>query len=171
MTLVRLIGSATLALAVVAGAPMAAQKPLPVQVYKSATCGCCSVWVEHLRRSGFAPTSTNVTDLDAVKAKHGVPARGQSCHTALVGGYVIEGHVPAAEIHRLLKEKPAGVVGLAVPACPSGRRAWKDRTRDPTTCWRSTSRVGLLIRSQRRRVEWKSAAKGPAPRPHVKIVA
>lgn len=120
MTLGRLIGSATLALALVMGVSTAAQKPLPVQVYKSATCGCCSVWVEHLRRSGFAPTSTNVTDLDAVKTKHGVPVRGQSCHTALVGGYVIEGHVPAAEIHRLLKEKPAGVVGLAVPGMPIG---------------------------------------------------
>lgn len=120
MTLGRFIGSAMLALAVVTGTLMAAQKPLPVQVYKSATCGCCSVWVEHLRRNGFAPTSTNVTDLDAVKTKHGVPVRGQSCHTALVGGYVIEGHVPAAEIHRLLKETPAGVVGLAVPGMPIG---------------------------------------------------
>lgn len=100
----------------------AAQRPaaVPVQVYKDATCGCCSVWVEHLRRSGFAPTSTNVTDLAGVKDKHNVPARGRSCHTALVGGYVIEGHVPAAQIQRLLKEKPRGIVGLAVPGMPIG---------------------------------------------------
>jgi len=96
-----------------------AQKPIPVQVYKDATCGCCSVWVEHLRRNGFAPTSENVTNLTALKEKHGVPAEGRSCHTALVGGYVIEGHVPAAEIQRLLKEKPK-VAGLAVPGMPIG---------------------------------------------------
>jgi hypothetical protein len=96
-----------------------AQKPIPVQVYKDATCGCCSIWVEHLRRNGFAPTSENVTNLTALKDKHGVPGQGRSCHTALVGGYVIEGHVPAAEIQRLLKEKPK-VVGLAVPGMPIG---------------------------------------------------
>jgi hypothetical protein len=120
MRLSRIMIPAALTLSLAVGSTMAAQKPVPVQVYKSATCGCCSVWVEHLRRSGFAPTSTNVTDLDAVKTKHGVPVRGQSCHTALVGGYVIEGHVPAVEIHRLLMEKPAGVVGLAVPGMPIG---------------------------------------------------
>jgi hypothetical protein len=96
-----------------------AQKPVPVQVFKDATCGCCSVWVEHLRRKGFAPTSENVADINAVKAKYGVPPQTRSCHTAVVGGYVIEGHVPAAEIQRLLKEKPK-VAGLAVPGMPIG---------------------------------------------------
>jgi hypothetical protein len=106
----------------VSAGSIAAQRPaaVPVQVFKDATCGCCSVWVEHLRRGGFAPTSTNVTDLTAVKDTHKVPAKGRSCHTALVGGYIIEGHVPAGEIQRLLKEKPAGIVGLAVPGMPIG---------------------------------------------------
>lgn len=98
----------------------AAQKPPAVQVFKDATCGCCSIWVEHLRRNGFTPTSTNVTNLAELKDTHGVPAQARSCHTALVNGFVIEGHVPAAEIHRLLKEKPAGVVGLAVAGMPIG---------------------------------------------------
>jgi hypothetical protein len=77
------------------------------------------VWVEHLRRNGFAATSENVADMQTVKDIYKVPAQTRSCHTALVGGYVIEGHVPAAEIHRLLKEKPK-VAGLAVPGMPIG---------------------------------------------------
>jgi len=114
------IGLAALALVIaLTSGGVEAQKPIPVQVFKDATCGCCSVWVEHLRRKGFAPTSENVADINAVKEKYGVPAQTRSCHTALVGGYVIEGHVPAAEIQRLLKEKPK-VVGLAVPGMPIG---------------------------------------------------
>jgi hypothetical protein len=96
-----------------------AQAPPAVAVYKSATCGCCAKWVEHLRANGFAPTATNVDDLTAVKTRYHVPAAVQSCHTALVGGYVIEGHVPAEDIRRLLKERPA-VAGLAVAGMPAG---------------------------------------------------
>jgi hypothetical protein len=114
------IGLAALALVVALTASgVDAQKTVPVQVFKDATCGCCSIWVEHLRRSGFAATSENVTNLSALKDKHGVPPQARSCHTALVGGYVVEGHVPAAEIHRLLKEKPR-VAGLAVAGMPIG---------------------------------------------------
>ena len=104
----------------VAGCGTAAQRPsIAMDVYKDAACGCCSQWVEHVKSHGFAATATNVDDLDAVKAKHGVPRRAQSCHTAVVDGYVIEGHVPAADIRRLLKERPA-IAGLAVPAMPVG---------------------------------------------------
>ena len=114
------IGLAALALIVsLTSLGVEAQKPIPVQVFKDATCGCCANWVEHLRRKGFAPTSENVADITAVKAKYGVPAQARSCHTAVVGGYVIEGHVPAADIQRLLKEKPK-VAGLAVPGMPIG---------------------------------------------------
>jgi hypothetical protein len=88
-------------------------------VFKDATCGCCSVWVEHLRRNGFAPTSENVADMQAVKDVYKVPTQARSCHTALVGGYVVEGHVPAAEIQRLLREKPK-IAGLAVGGMPIG---------------------------------------------------
>ena len=116
----RNIGLAALAvLMMLTSGGIAAQKPIPVQVYKDATCGCCANWVEHLRRNGFAPTAENVADLNTVKQTYGVPAKTRSCHTAIVNGYVIEGHVPAAEIHRLLKSK-AKVAGLAVPGMPIG---------------------------------------------------
>jgi len=114
------LGLAALALVVaLTTGGVEAQKPIPVQVFKDATCGCCANWVEHLRRKGFAPTSENVADIQAVKDVYKVPAQTRSCHTALVGGYVIEGHVPAAEIQRLLKEKPK-VAGLAVAGMPIG---------------------------------------------------
>lgn len=114
------IGLAALALVVsLISNGVEAQKPIPVQVYKDAFCGCCANWVEHLKRAGFAATAENIADMNALKDKHGVPAKTRSCHTALVGGYVIEGHVPAAEIQRLLKEKPK-VAGLAVPGMPIG---------------------------------------------------
>jgi len=116
----RTIGLAVLALVIVlASGGSAAQKPIPIQVYKDATCGCCANWVEHLRRNGFAPTAENVADMNTVKQTYGVPARTRSCHTAVVDGYVIEGHVPAAEIHRLLTTRPR-VAGLAVPGMPIG---------------------------------------------------
>jgi hypothetical protein len=90
-----------------------------VTVYKSPTCGCCAEWVTHLRRRGFRVKTEDVTDLQPVKTRHGVPAELQSCHTALVRGYVVEGHVPADLIERLLRERPK-VAGLAVPGMPVG---------------------------------------------------
>ena len=112
------LGALALAIALTSGAADA-QNKVPVQVFKEATCGCCSNWVEHLRRAGFAPTSSNVDDMPSVKQVYKIPAQARSCHTALVGGYVIEGHVPVADIQRLLKEKPA-IAGLAVPGMPIG---------------------------------------------------
>lgn len=98
----------------------AAQRPAAtIEVYKSPTCGCCSKWVEHLRAQGFVVNATNMDDMAAVKAKHGVPAGMQSCHTGVVDGYVLEGHVPAADVQRLLKERPA-IAGIAVPGMPVG---------------------------------------------------
>ena len=92
-----------------------------MEVYKSPTCGCCSKWVEHVRQHGFTARVTDLDDqaLDALKTKHGVPRTAQSCHTALVGGYIVEGHVPVAEVKRLLKEKPT-VAGIAVAGMPLG---------------------------------------------------
>ncbi len=104
----------------VAGA--AAPQTLPVvSVYKSPTCGCCSKWVEHLRQAGFGVRTTLLTDaqLAALKGRHGVPSQVHSCHTALVDGYVVEGHVPAADIRRLLQERPA-IAGLAVAGMQRG---------------------------------------------------
>jgi hypothetical protein len=95
------------------------QAPVTVEVYKSPTCGCCSKWVDHLREHKFTVRTTDTDQVEAVKNKHGVPTAARSCHTALVAGYVIEGHVPAADLQRLLKERPA-IVGLAVGGMPVG---------------------------------------------------
>jgi len=90
-----------------------------VEVFKTPTCGCCHLWVKHLEQNGFTTKVTDMDDLSAVKRKHGVPARATSCHTAVVNGYVLEGHVPAAEVKKLLIERPA-IAGLAVPGMPVG---------------------------------------------------
>lgn len=104
------------------GSGQAGAASLPaVEVYKTPTCGCCSKWVEHMRQAGFTVNATDVTreELNQVKVKHEVPPATHSCHTALVSGYVVEGHVPASDVKRLLKERPK-VVGLAVPGMPLG---------------------------------------------------
>jgi hypothetical protein len=113
-----LFASAVLVLAVAAHA----QRPAPtMEVYKSPTCGCCSKWVEHVRQGGFTVKVTELSDqeLDTLKTRHGIPRTAQSCHTGIVDGYVIEGHVPVAEVTRLLKERP-GVAGIAVGGMPIG---------------------------------------------------
>jgi hypothetical protein len=101
------------------GPAQAQRSTSTVQVYKSPTCGCCANWVKHLQQHGFRTQVTETDDVAAIKAQHRIPARAQSCHTAVVDGYVIEGHVPAGDVQRLLKERPA-VTGLAVPGMPIG---------------------------------------------------
>ena len=88
-------------------------------VYKSASCGCCAKWIEHVQKHGFTVKVVSVDDIMAVKAKAGIPDQMASCHTPKVGGYIIEGHVPAADIKRLLARKPKAV-GIAVPGMPMG---------------------------------------------------
>ena len=90
-----------------------------VTVYKSASCGCCKNWMKHMQDNGFTVKSVDVADVSPYRLRHGVSPTLASCHTALVDGYVIEGHVPAADIRRLLKERPK-VRGLAVPGMPNG---------------------------------------------------
>ena len=90
-----------------------------VVVYKSPTCGCCKNWISHLQENGFTVEVHNRRNMNPIKTELGVPRHLQSCHTATVGGYVLEGHVPADDIARLLKEKPA-IKGLAVPGMPMG---------------------------------------------------
>ena len=93
--------------------------PSQIVVYKSPTCECCSRWIDHLEDAGFAVTSHDVDDMMAVKTEYGVRVEYQSCHTAVVDGYFIEGHVPADVIARLLRERP-DIAGLAVPGMPMG---------------------------------------------------
>jgi hypothetical protein len=90
-----------------------------IKVYKTPTCGCCVKWIDHLEQAGFEVESATMDDVSPVKAARGVPPRLASCHTATVDGYVIEGHVPADIISRLLAEKP-DIAGVAVPGMPVG---------------------------------------------------
>lgn len=90
-----------------------------IQVFKTPTCGCCTKWIEHLEASGFEVDAKDLPDLASLKSENGVPGELISCHTALVDGYVLEGHVPASDIERLLSERP-DVRGLAVPEMPLG---------------------------------------------------
>ena len=92
---------------------------LKISVYKSPTCGCCSKWVSHLQQNGFEVETTDLNDLRVIKSMSGIKPEQASCHTAKIGDYVIEGHVPAEDIKRLLSERPQAR-GLAVPGMPKG---------------------------------------------------
>lgn len=114
----------------VASSTVQASDPLPtIQVYKTPTCGCCTKWIDTLRAAGFKVEATDMPDLTALKAANGVPTKLSSCHTAIVSGYIVEGHVPAADLKRLLEEKPA-VAGLSVPNMPLGSPGMEHR--DPS---------------------------------------
>jgi hypothetical protein len=91
--------------------------PTVITIYKSASCGCCAKWVDYVRANGFAPTVHDEEDMESIKDDMGVPKAVRSCHTAVVGKYMIEGHVPVEDIRRLLKDHPA-VAGLAAPGMP-----------------------------------------------------
>ncbi|MGE3955831.1 MAG: DUF411 domain-containing protein [Vicinamibacterales bacterium] len=103
----------------VSGIRLAAQAKPQMTVYKSSTCGCCSKWVEHMQANGFDVKAIDVDDLDKVKRERGVPRAAESCHTGIVNGYLVEGHVPAAAVKKMLAEKPA-FAGIAVPGMPIG---------------------------------------------------
>jgi hypothetical protein len=100
--------------------PALAAKALPaMQVFKNPSCGCCGAWIDHLKAAGFDVRVTSVEDTSAVRQKLGLADRFGSCHTALVAGYVVEGHVPADDVKRLLASRPQAL-GLAVPGMPAG---------------------------------------------------
>jgi hypothetical protein len=101
-----------------------------VTVYKSPTCGCCAKWVDHMKENGFDVETVEVKDLRMIKSMAGVTPPLQSCHTARVGGYVIEGHVPASDVKRLLQEHPQ-VKGLAAPEMPMGAPGMDGPRHDP----------------------------------------
>ncbi len=101
-----------------------------IEVFKSSTCGCCTKWIGHLRANGFEVQAHDVDDITVSRARLGVPAALGSCHTGRVGGYLIEGHVPAADIQRLLAERPSAA-GLAVPGMPHGAPGMEGDAMDP----------------------------------------
>lgn len=118
-----LIGGLTVHLSAMAAAPV-------VEVYKSESCGCCKEWVKHLESNGFTVKAQNVANPSDYREKFGIPQDLGSCHTGMVHGYALEGHVPAAEIKRLLAEKPKAK-GLAVPAMPLGSPGMEGPRNDP----------------------------------------
>lgn len=110
----------TILLVFIATLAIAADKPgAEVTVFKSPTCSCCTVWAAHMRENGFTVNEKKVDNVVAYKQQLGVPGNLSSCHTAVVGGYVIEGHVPASDVRRLLLEKP-DIRGLTVPGMVAG---------------------------------------------------
>jgi hypothetical protein len=123
------IVKAIFAVSLMTSMPVQAAGP-KINVYKTTTCGCCGKWVEHLKANGFTPVVTDVPSTAEYRRKYGVPEQLLSCHTATVGGYSVEGHVPAADIQRLLKEKPKAQ-GLAVPGMPLGSPGMEAARKDP----------------------------------------
>lgn len=112
------VGAAALVTAVLAQRP-AQDKSSELTVYKSPTCGCCGKWIEHMKAAGFQVKVVDLDDLTEIKQASGVPMKLRTCHTAVVGNYAIEGHVPADVVKKLLAEKPAAA-GIAVPGMPIG---------------------------------------------------
>jgi hypothetical protein len=100
-----------------------------VTVYKDPNCGCCSKWVDHMKAAGFEVKTIDTPDVAEVKKEHGIGPALQSCHTALVGAYALEGHVPADDVKKLLAEKPT-VAGLAVPGMPMGSPGMEGATKE-----------------------------------------
>jgi hypothetical protein len=101
-----------------AGSPAHSDDP-EITVYKTPTCGCCGKWIAHLEANGFSVTTQNRDNLSEIKAENHITPNISACHTAIVDGYVVEGHVPAEAIFRLLKERP-DVAGITVPGMPAG---------------------------------------------------
>lgn len=129
-SLLKLPVRSLLLLLLIAGGTAWAQSATQIEVFKSPYCGCCEKWVEHMEKSGFKVSAHNVNDVPAARKNLGMPDRFGSCHTAKVGGYVVEGHVPAADIQRLLKEKPKAI-GLAAPGMPQGSPGMETATPVP----------------------------------------
>ena len=105
------------------------RETVPITVYKSPTCRCCNKWVQHLEDNGFNVNTVNKFDMKSIKSQESVPRQLASCHTAVVGDYVIEGHVPAADIKRLLNEQPA-IAGLSVLGMPMGSPGMEGARKD-----------------------------------------
>lgn len=103
-----------------AGLPAFAREPLPVvQVFKSPSCGCCGAWVDHMKGAGFTVKVTEVDDTSVARRQYGLPDKFGGCHTAVIAGYVVEGHVPPNDVKKMLLMKPVAI-GLAVPGMPVG---------------------------------------------------
>ena len=135
-----------------------------ITVWKSPACGCCGEWVAHLQKSGFVVVTNDVKDTASVRQKLGLPDKFASCHTAQLGNYVIEGHVPAQELRRLLREKPSAR-GLAVPGMPTGSPGME--MAGPMAGSRDAHDVLLVLPDGNSRV-YQSYSQSPPPESSVK---
>lgn len=128
-------GAVLLAVAAIGGrTAQAAPATVRVEVWKDPSCGCCGGWVRHMRGAGFEVVAHDVADLDAVKRANGVPEALWSCHTALVEGYVVEGHMPASAVRRLLAGRP-DIRGIALPGMPLGSPGMNGPKTEPFTIY------------------------------------
>ncbi len=152
-----LLGGVVLAL--IAGAagwmlhtPEAAAEPATITVYKSPTCGCCGKWIDHAESYGFTVVTRDISweELDRMSDEHHVPRTLRSCHLSLVEGYVVEGHVPADVIRKLLRERPA-VAGIAVPGMPIGSPGMEQGSRrEPYSVVAFTASGGMSVYATKR---------------------
>lgn len=117
-TLLAMIGAMPFAIA--AGATAQTRTRPAMRVHRDAGCGCCTAWAAIARRAGYQVTIENVADMAALKARFGVPEALASCHTTMVAGLIVEGHVPIAAVERLIATRPRGIIGIAVPGMPIG---------------------------------------------------
>lgn len=124
VTMAALVGGSLLA-----NPPARLPAPIEITVYRSPSCGCCKAWEDYLRKNGFVVKDVIQEDLSQLKAESGITSKLASCHTAIVGGYVVEGHVPAADIQRMLTEKPK-IIGITAPGMP-GAGPGMDTSKDP----------------------------------------
>ncbi len=111
--------SSVLLISALASASALAQSLPKLEVYKSPHCGCCGKWIDHMKSNGFKVEIHDVEDVPGNRKKLGMPEKFASCHTAKIGAYLVEGHVPAADVKQMLKEKPKAL-GIAVPSMPAG---------------------------------------------------
>jgi hypothetical protein len=124
--------------------PLADEADPVVHVYKTPTCGCCADWVTHVEEAGFKTEVQDLPNLSGIRERLGVPRQLGSCHTALVGGYIVEGHVPAEVVQRLLREKP-NLAGVAVPGMPMGSPGMEGPWTDPYDVIGFTADGGLHV--------------------------
>lgn len=115
------------------GSSTPAPQAAAMTVYRDPSCGCCEAWAEIAKNAGYQVTLVDRPDMPAIKRQYGVPEALASCHTAIVGGYAIEGHVPLEDVARLLQERPSGIKGIAVAGMPRGSPGMEtpDGSRDP----------------------------------------
>ena len=109
-----------LMLIMLCSAVIQAQMKKEMTVYKTLSCSCCEQWINHMKKNGFKVTTITKDTIQEVKRKHGISQKNSSCHTALVDGYVIEGHVNYSAVEKLLQQKPKNIIGLTVPGMPVG---------------------------------------------------